>query len=346
MNGQFNTPCDAGVEASECVGEGSAIGASLKAAPADPASTNPTSAGRSRADPAAMHPVASHPTSARGASAAPASASPAEVRGATRRLLKALANSSGRLAGEGAAVIVAADEGERRLAMPPGLTRALVRADLLRIEASGSVTVTAAGLAWLRRSLAGSTDPFRAQQGSPAPATIEAPDGGSAAVLKTEDASPLARLAARRGRDGKPLIDAGQRTAGERLRSDFGFAQLGPRVTMDWSGFGGAGGGPSLGRGGAAELSDAVAAARERVRRALAALGPELADVALDVCCFEVGLEEIERARGWPVRSAKVVLVIALDRLAAHYGLAAEASGPAQARGIRAWGSEGFRPRA
>ncbi len=280
------------------------------------------------------------------ASVPPPPASPAEVRGATRRLLKALAGATGRLAGDGAAVIVAGPDGERRLAMPPGLTRALARADLLRIETSGAVTVTAAGLAWLRRSLAGSTDPFRAQQGAPAPASIGAPDGGAAVVLKAEDASPLARLAARRGRDGKPLVDAGQCAAGERLRSDFGFAQLGPRVTMDWSGFGGPSGGSGVGRGGAAELSDAVAAARERVRRALSALGPELADVALDVCCFEVGLEEIERARGWPVRSAKVVLAIALDRLAAHYGLAAEASGPAEPRGIRSWGSEGFRPRA
>lgn len=280
------------------------------------------------------------------ASVPPPPASPAEVRGATRRLLKALAGATGRLSGDGAAVIVAGPDGERRLAMPPGLTQALARADLIRIEASGGVTATAAGLAWLRRSLSGSTDPFRAQQGAPAPASIQAPDGAAAVVLKAEDASPLARLAARRGRDGKPLVDAGQCAAGERLRADFGFAQLGPRVTMDWSGFGGAGGGPGLGRGGAAELSDAVAAARERVRRALTALGPELADVVLDVCCFEVGLEEVERARGWPVRSAKVVLTIALDRLAAHYGLSAEASGPAEPRGIRAWGSEGFRPRA
>lgn len=279
-------------------------------------------------------------------SSVPARASPAEVRGATRRLLKALAGATGQLAGDGAAVIVAGTDGERRLAMPPTLKQALARADLLRIEASGGVTVTAAGLAWLRRSLAGSTDPFRAQQGAPAPASIQPPDGAAAVVLKAEDASPLARLAARRGRDGKPLVDAVQCAAGERLRADFGFAQLGPRVTMDWSGFGGAGGGPGLGRGGAAELSDAVAAARERVRRALTALGPELADVVLDVCCFEVGLEEVERARGWPVRSAKVVLTIALDRLAAHYGLAAEASGPSEPRGIRAWGSEGFRPRA
>lgn len=273
-------------------------------------------------------------------------ASPAEVRGATRRLLKALATAPGRVVGGGAAVLVPAPDGERRLALTPGLADGLARADLVRIDAAGAVAVTAAGLAWLRRSLAGGGDPFRAQQGAIAAATVEAPDGGSASVLRGDDDSPLARLAARRGRDGKPLVDPGQRAAGERLRADFGFARLGPRVTMDWSGFGGASGGPGAGRGGAAELSDAVGAARERVRKALTALGPQLADVALDVCCFEVGLEEVERARGWPVRSAKVVLAIALDRLAAHYGLSAEASGPSEPRGIRAWGGEGYRPRA
>jgi hypothetical protein len=47
-------------------------------------------------------------------------------------------------------------------------------------------------------------------------------------------------------------------------------------------------------------------------------------------------LEESERVRGWPRASAKVVLQIALDRLARHYGML---FAPRPAR-VRAWAME------
>jgi hypothetical protein len=56
----------------------------------------------------------------------------------------------------------------------------------------------------------------------------------------------------------------------------------------------------------------------------------------MDVCCFLRGLEDVERERGWPPRSAKVVLQLALDRLARHYGFASEAQAEADAH-IRTW---------
>jgi hypothetical protein len=54
----------------------------------------------------------------------------------------------------------------------------------------------------------------------------------------------------------------------------------------------------------------------------------------LDICCYLTGLEAAERAKGWPQRSAKIVLQIALDRLAEHYGLAVRA--PSRVK-MRAW---------
>ena len=61
---------------------------------------------------------------------------------------------------------------------------------------------------------------------------------------------------------------------------------------------------------------------RDRVSAVLRDLGPGLGDVALRVCCFLEGLETAERRMGWSARSGKVVLKIALQRLAEHYGYA------------------------
>ncbi|MEP9369609.1 DUF6456 domain-containing protein [Xanthobacter sp. VNH20] len=155
-------------------------------------------------------------------------------------------------------------------------------------------------------------------------------DGREQEVALDLAESPLGWLARRKGKDGRPLIDPVQALAGERLRADFTRAQLTPRVTTDWSANGSGGG---AGREG---FNDAVLAAKCRVDRAVAAVGPELSGVLLDVCCFLKGLESVESERGWPLRTAKVVLALALDRLAAHYGLASAARGRAHAPS-RAW---------
>jgi hypothetical protein len=106
-----------------------------------------------------------------------------------------------------------------------------------------------------------------------------------------------------------------------------------PRITANWT--------SSVAQarrsgGGAETFTEAAVAARQRVRQALDAIGPEFIGLLLDVCCFLKGLEDIERERGWPPRSAKVVLQLGLDRLARHYGYGAEARGRGHAE-VRTW---------
>ena len=156
-------------------------------------------------------------------------------------------------------------------------------------------------------------------------------------VLLDLDESPLAWLARRRGRDGKTFIDAAQLLAGERLRADFTRAQMTPRMSADWSGMPRSG---QRGGGSGGSASEVALIAKQRLANAMEAVGPEFSGMLMDVCCFLKGMEQVEQERGWPARTGKVVLVLGLDRLARHYGIAAQAQGPSRGR-MRAWKAEG-----
>ncbi|WP_448662384.1 DUF6456 domain-containing protein [Sphingomonas sp. CJ20] len=125
--------------------------------------------------------------------------------------------------------------------------------------------------------------------------------------------SPLSWLRAR------GLLDARQYEAGDRLRSDYEMASLGRRVTMRWEP--GAGG---KARKGPPETPDATLAqidAKRRFDAAVRCAGPGLADILWRVVCAGEGLATAERALGWPSRAGKLVLLLALDRVADHYRL-------------------------
>jgi hypothetical protein len=108
-------------------------------------------------------------------------------------------------------------------------------------------------------------------------------------------------------------------------------------------------------RGGLAQRADAASEARDRaflarsrLDRALMAVGPDFADILVDVCCLGTGLEQIERRAGWPNRSAKLVVQLALNALARHYGLlppATPRTAPFAPTAARHWGTADYRPR-
>jgi hypothetical protein len=125
--------------------------------------------------------------------------------------------------------------------------------------------------------------------------------------------SPLGWLKAR------GHVTTRQYDAGERLREEWERAQYAPGVTMRWdiSGFGG-------GRSGAAEAmsaTDKQIAARRRFEDAVSTVGSGLSDVLWRIVCAGEGMRDVERALGWPARAGKLVLTLALDRLADHYRL-------------------------
>lgn len=144
--------------------------------------------------------------------------------------------------------------------------------------------------------------------------------------------SPLARLATA-GKDGSsPFLAPHQVEAGERLRRLIERARLVPRTTMSYD--------PartgSKGQAAPADITDFAADARRQLQRISKALPPDCCGVLVDVCGMLKGLQQVETERGWPRRSAKLVLRIGLDQLAEHFGLAAMAQGPAGAS-VSAW---------
>ena len=174
----------------------------------------------------------------------------------------------------------------------------------------------------------GQIDAFLAQHLVLAIGDIETPEGHSGVVFD-EAESPLVWLARRKGRDGRPLIDGYQLAAGERLRREFTRGQMMPRVTSNWQAA--VSTGTRGAAGGAANVTEMALASRQRFRHALDVVGPEFAGLLVDVCCFLKRLEDVERERQWPARSAKVVLQLGLDKLARHFGLTVAARGKARA---------------
>jgi hypothetical protein len=223
------------------------------------------------------------------------------------------------------------------------LVEGLLRRGLVMRNTAGEIELTAVGIGAVRRDLAGG-DGFAAQHQMRSEIVMADEDRLRRPVTVNLDESPLLRLRRKKGSNGKPLIDAAEFAAGERLRADFTKAMLMPRVTANWTAAV-APGRRDGGAGGVAELTASAIAARQRVERALSAVGPEFADLLVDVCCFLKGVEEIEREQSWPVRSAKLVVRLALSSLARHYGLSTTAQGSRGARRVFHWGADDYRPK-
>jgi hypothetical protein len=183
------------------------------------------------------------------------------------------------------------------------------------------------------KAIPNAQQPSAANQAEQVIVPLKAGETTRGKVLINTAESPLLWLARHKDGQGQPLISGPCFAAGERLRSDFTRAGMDPRLSVDWSGM------PRSSNGGStpAPAAEAVLAARQRLRQALDAVGSDFANLLLDVCCFLKRLEQVERDRHWPPRSGKIVIRLALERLADHYGLNRVAVGPNTGPRIRVW---------
>lgn len=252
-----------------------------------------------------------------------------------RRILRRLSEAGAILAVapdmEKAAVLRETTDGRttRTAVVDRAVAQAFALKEWIHCDQAGRVAryrITPAGRAALKRFL--SEDSAARQGFAEAPARFGdqhrewgeravGEDGGKRRRVRYNMAeSPVTALARRKDKDGKPFLSRETVAAAERLREDFELAQMGPRVAQNWERFLTGGGRGSFGSG---DPAGGPEGARDRVAAALRDLGPGLGDMVLRCCCYLEGLEATEKRMGWSARSGKIVLRIALMRLARHY---------------------------
>lgn len=250
------------------------------------------------------------------------------------RILRLLARGPAQISPSGAAGCVMLSVGEVALVVDRKIVRQLARQGVVVAQGTGIALAAPAS-----RADRSATSPAESREGGQQTASVqmETSTGWQEVTVNLAE-SPLALLARLRMRDGSPFVSNAEVEAGERLRRDYTSGRIMQRLGANWE----AGvARRRLSGDGLADLTVSALAARQRVDRALSHVGPELAGVLVDVCCFLKGLELVERERGWPVRSAKVVLKTALGALCRHY--CPPTPGKARAPYLH-WGSEDYRP--
>lgn len=186
----------------------------------------------------------------------------------------------------------------------------------------GKYHITPTGRKALKRLLAldhakrGPQDNTFAQQHQETGNRVVSMDGKVQKIRVNLAESPLTLLARKKDKFGNEYLSADLLEAGERFREDFERAQMGARVTQNWDRFL-----TGAGRNGFNNAAEYSNPSKERFATAYRSLAPGLRDVALRVCCYLEGLEKTEKQLGWSARSGKVVLKIALQSLANHYGI-------------------------
>ena len=220
--------------------------------------------------------------------------------------------------------------------------QALFSSGMLK-QTHGKVILTKAGRSTIKRALA-LHDGFLSQHRQDA-SRIMTVNGVTKPLKVNAKESPLFWLSTRKDRAGNPMIEAHQLAAGERLRHDFERAQSQLNGTRGWDRLEFGGKQKKGQRSPGLMITEAMIDAQNRLLKAIEVIGPDLSIVLLDVCCYQLGLADVEKKNGLPKRSGKVILRMGLNQLARHYGLLWDDNVQHNClRRVTHWGTDDFRP--
>ena len=228
----------------------------------------------------------------------------------SERVLARLAKPGARLApcGRGFAVYPGGDRRRR----PAAKADAAMVKDLLASGAivpteQGAFAASAPGARRVKRSAYEEATAFRMQHAE------TPPRGRSQQALRGVDAHPaLTRLRRLSGTDGAPFLTDREWRAACVLSGLWDKAQIGAFPQIDWARATAAAGPRTVDA-----PFEIAAEARLSLDAHLAKVSPMMAAIVRDVLFEDAGFEAIEASRGWPARSAKLILKAALEAIAA-----------------------------
>ncbi len=181
---------------------------------------------------------------------------------------------------------------------------------------SGKVKANSQSKNWLKRKLADEQECFAMQHQN---IKIDA----SAKRVNLNE-SPLSRLSVAQNKR-EAFLKPYHVEAGKRFALIYQRTKLQKRISMDYQQVSSMSSNKFLSS--EIDISDMAIDARKQMDRALENLPADCASIIIDVCGMEKGLQLVESERGWPARSAKLVLRIGLEQLAIGFGLSQLAIG-------------------
>lgn len=135
------------------------------------------------------------------------------------------------------------------------------------------------------------------------------------------DHAPLLKLYNRQRNMAHKYLSETHLLAGQKLFDLFVKANVRPNVTMNWENLQSVKQSHHTGSKDVG-FSEATYMARRELYESLSHVGQEFSAILVEICLFGNGLEATEKAMNWPARSAKLLLTMALDRLAEYYRFA------------------------